>query len=141
MAKTVHLFSPVTGTHVFTARNASGQWWNGSAFETYNASNIATYAIAATVTGGGWYKAILDDAATTWDLRLRVGGSLATTDPTVDVGGVADANVAVPTEAQIAAEILATTNGSATVGTQLARLDAPVSTAGSTSPKDLSEVL
>lgn len=84
MAQTVRAFSPATGTHVFTARNGSGQWWNGSAFENYNASNIATYAIAATSNGGGEYRASISDNAVSYDLRLRVGGSLATTDAVID---------------------------------------------------------
>ncbi len=84
MAKTVKAYSPASGTVVFTAHNASGQYWNGTAFANYSAGSIATYAIAATSLGGGWYSASIDDLATSYDLRLRVGGSLATTDPVVD---------------------------------------------------------
>jgi len=88
MAQTVKAYSPASGTVVFTAHNAIGQYWNGSAFATYSAGSIASYAIAATSLGGGWYSASLDNAATSYDLRLRAGGSLATTDPVVDAYSV-----------------------------------------------------
>ena len=88
MAQTVKAYSPASGTVVFTAHSATGQYWNGSAFATYSAGSIASYAIAATSLGGGWYSASLDDAATSYDLRLRAGGSLATTDPVVDAYAV-----------------------------------------------------
>lgn len=40
-----------SGTLYARLKNASGQWWNGSAFETYSAANWSTYVIAMTEEG------------------------------------------------------------------------------------------
>lgn len=93
MAITVDAYSAASGTHYFTAKNASGQWWNGTAFEAYNAANWTTYAITATSTGNGWYSASLSDSAKVYELRLRAGGSAATTDAVLWTDTVADSKI------------------------------------------------
>jgi hypothetical protein len=101
MSITVDAYSPVSGTHVFTARNAAGQWWrtDTSVFETYNATNIATYAITATSKGLGWYQGTLPDLSIAYDLRLRAGASLATTDAVIWTGDTAAAAIKIVTDA------------------------------------------
>lgn len=73
-------------------RNVAGQIWNGSAFEAYNASNIANYDIAATEQGAsGLYVA--DMPAVTAGVynivaKEQAGGSPAQSDKTVGVGSL-----------------------------------------------------
>lgn len=81
-------YSPATGTHYFNALNGSGQWWNGSAFENYNAANWASYVITANSAGSGWYSAAFDDNTEFIGLRYQSGASPATTDPIMFTGDV-----------------------------------------------------
>lgn len=82
----------VTGkTIYFIVRNSSGQVWNGAAFEIFNASNWATYDIAATEQGtSGYYSATFPATITAGKYTIvahrQVGGSPATTDPVFGVG-------------------------------------------------------
>jgi hypothetical protein len=85
MSITAPAYSAATGTHVFTARNAAGQWWNGTAFVDYNAANIATYAIAAVVKGNGNFRGTLPDDTAEYSLHLRAGAALIADDPVMDV--------------------------------------------------------
>ena len=54
---------------VFTAHNAADQFWNGTAYENYNASNVASYSITPTDNGGSC-TASIPDTAVRYRLRL-----------------------------------------------------------------------
>lgn len=68
-------------------RNQTGQVWNGSAFENYNAANWSTYAVAMTEQGTTGYYAAATPAlafgAYHYEAHQRAGGSSAVTDATV----------------------------------------------------------
>lgn len=77
-------------TYYLRIKNQQGQYLNtgGPAFENYNASNIANYAVAAATanSAGGWFGVFPANAATVagiYDTEFvqRVGGSGATGDP------------------------------------------------------------
>lgn len=76
----------------FFARNSIGQWWNGSAFETYNAANLVTYRIAATESpaNSGNYQAADPTGAVEFELRLRA----STLGSSVVVAGPAETDTA-----------------------------------------------
>ena len=70
-------------------RNASGQYWNGSTYETFNAANWGNYDVAGTeVASAELYQwtSNIPAGAVIYDVRSQVGGSPATTDPRI-LGG------------------------------------------------------
>jgi phage gp36-like protein len=75
-------------TNYFTLRNSVNQFWNGSAFEIYNAGNYLNYVIAAaesspTIFTADFPAAITNAGTYNYDLRIRVTGTpLATDIPT-----------------------------------------------------------
>lgn len=99
----------------FFCRNATAQWWNGSAFEAYNAANIATYRIAATESpaSSGLYEATEPTGTVEFELRVRA----ATLADSYIVAGPATINTDI-------ADIKAKTD---LLGTGTVMLSAPVS--------------
>ena len=94
MAAEVSIAYGLTGkTLYFDIRTKVGTIWNGSAFEAYNASNIADYDIAMTEQGAcGVYVGTFDSSVSAgmYDVvvRDRAGGSPAETDPVIGSGMV-----------------------------------------------------
>lgn len=79
-------------TYYLVIRNQTGQYLvpGTPIFENYNASHWTTYASGAATanTAGDWFGVFPANAATiagiySWQVRLRVGGTAAITDPTV----------------------------------------------------------
>jgi len=79
-----------TGTPYVVIIDATGKWWNGLAFEAYDAGNWATYVVAATQYGSSdaWY--VTFPAATPGNLDVlqfrQAGGSPAESD-SMESGG------------------------------------------------------
>ena len=71
-------------------RNAAGQYWNGSSFEAFNASNWATYDVAGTeVASANLYQWTSTPAgALIVEVRSQIGGSPAANDPQVTGGSL-----------------------------------------------------
>lgn len=97
MAGIVELTSATPGaTDYATIHNASGQYWNGTSFETFNGSNWSNYVTALTEdrsggNGTGYYKATFPSAITsgryTFTFYQQNGASPALGDPTIGSGG------------------------------------------------------
>jgi hypothetical protein len=97
MAGIVELTSAIAGsTDYATIHNASGQYWNGTSFETFNGANWSNYIIALTEdrsgsNGTGYYKANFPSSIVagryTFTFYQQVGGSPALGDPTIGSGG------------------------------------------------------
>lgn len=74
--------------------NRSKQWWNGSGFEPYNASNWTTYASSLTEQGstgeywGTFPTAIVTQGEYLLTIRERQSGTAAVTDPIVGEGSI-----------------------------------------------------
>ena len=80
-------------TVYFFIRNASGQIWNGAAFESFNGANWGNYDIAATEqSGSGYYSATFPAAITAGKYSViahaQLGGSPASGDPVIGQGSV-----------------------------------------------------
>lgn len=75
--------------------NASGQRWNGSAFETYASGHYSLYTIALTEQGssgiyvGSFPTAITDSGTYEYYTYRRMGASPAEGDPVIGVGSIA----------------------------------------------------
>lgn len=85
MSYSLNGYSISGATNYFTLRNSLNQFWNGSAFEPYNASNYLTYVLYATEVSPGFYTvsfpATIAVAGTyNYDLRIRITGTPLTTD-------------------------------------------------------------
>lgn len=97
MAGIVELTSAISGsTNYGTIHDASGRYWNGSSFETFNGSNWSNYIVAVTEdrsggNGTGYYKGTFPTAITagryTFTFYQQQGGSPALGDPTIGSGG------------------------------------------------------
>lgn len=97
MAGIVELTSATAGsTDYATIHNASGQYWNGSSFETFNGSNWSNYVTALTEdrsggNGTGYYKATFPSTIVagryTFTFYQQLAGSPALGDPTIGSGG------------------------------------------------------
>ena len=97
MAGIVELTSAIAGsTNYATIHNASGQYWNGTSFETFTGANWSNYVTALTEdrsggNGTGYYKATFPSSITagryTFTFYQQVGGSPALGDPTIGSGG------------------------------------------------------
>ena len=58
MLNQVHISYPqISNTIYIIIRNTAGKVWNGTAFETWDDANIATYDVACTYKGGNLYSA------------------------------------------------------------------------------------
>ncbi len=91
----VETFQAPTGQtwYVFLIDPATGFWWNGSAFEAYNASNYATYVVTSTEYGTtGVFRftvpASLPSGTFAVGAKQRAGGSPAQSDPNGSGGGL-----------------------------------------------------
>jgi hypothetical protein len=97
MAGIVELTSATPGsTNYATIHNASGQYWNGTSFETFNGGNWSNYVTALTEdrsggNGTGYYKASFPSGIMagryTFTFYQQEGGSPALGDPTIGSGG------------------------------------------------------
>ena len=97
MAGIIEITSATPGsTDYATIHNSSGQYWNGTAFETFNGSNWSNYVTALTEDrsggdGTGYYKASFPSAISpgryTFTFYQQDGGSPALGDPTIGSGG------------------------------------------------------
>lgn len=97
MAGIIELTSATPGsTDYATIHNFSGQYWNGTAFETFNGSNWSNYVNALTEdrsggSGSGYYKSAFPSAIVagryTFTFYQQSGGSPAFGDPTIGSGG------------------------------------------------------
>ena len=97
MAGIVELSSATPGsTDYATIHNGSGQYWNGTSFESFNGANWSNYVTALTEDrssglGTGYYKASFPAAITagryTFTFYQQEGGSPALGDPTIGSGG------------------------------------------------------
>lgn len=97
----------------FVRRRASdGAWWSTAgtpAFESYNASNIASYGITAAETGSTGVYTATDPAETTtgdYVLVAAAGASLAVSDVATNVRWQGDSGISTLTSAQVNAEVL-----------------------------------
>jgi len=97
MAGIIELTSATAGsTDYATIHNPSGQYWNGTSFETFNGANWSNYVNALTedrsgAVGTGYYKATFPATIVagryTFTFYQQVGGSPAVGDPTIGSGG------------------------------------------------------
>ena len=97
MAGIIELTSATAGsTNYAVINNASGQRWNGTAFETFNGANWSNYVNALTEdrysgNGTGYYKSAFPSAIVagryTFTFYQQQGGSPAFGDPTIGSGG------------------------------------------------------
>lgn len=97
MAGIVELTAATPGQTCYSViHNGSGQYWNGTAFETFNSSNWSNYVIALTedrsgANGTGYYKATFPALITagryTFTFYQQNGGSPTLGDPTIGSGG------------------------------------------------------
>ena len=97
MSGIIELTSATPGsTDYATIHNASGQYWNGTSFETFNGANWSNYSLPLTEdryssNGTGYYKAAFPSAITagryTFTFYQQNGGSPALGDPTIGSGG------------------------------------------------------
>src|SRR4051812_11873229 len=86
MAITARQAGPAGRTCYFVVRNATGQFWNGSAYETLNTAHAANYKIAATESSGIFSATVPAGslaAMKTIEMRLQFGASPLTCDPLV----------------------------------------------------------
>lgn len=90
----IHITVPyvTSGLNVYAIlrRVSDGQYWTGSGYEVFNASNWTTYAQALTEQGStGVYAGTFspDDGNYSFDARKRVGASAATTDALIATSG------------------------------------------------------
>lgn len=92
MANEVQSLAPTGRTVYFLVRNASGQAWNGTAFENYLTANYLTYAnsMAEQGSASSYYTGTFPSAipAGTYAIVVKVqaGGSPAESDAAADVG-------------------------------------------------------
>lgn len=87
MAKELYLPYGTTGLTVYAViRDSSGQYWNGTSFESFNQSHLSSYKVAMTEEGtSGNYSANFPAvSAGIYDVQARIqsGGSPAWTDAT-----------------------------------------------------------
>lgn len=96
--------SPSRTDIAFAARDSTGKWWNGTAFEVFNVANFATYQITATETpaDSGLYEGVEPTGTVEFELRIKSGT------------WAASYVVAGPQETDTAAEIVAAINADAT---------------------------
>ena len=97
MAGIIELTSATPGsTNYATIHNASGQYWNGTSFESFNGANWSNYVNSLTEDrysslGSGYYKGNFPSSITagryTFTFYQQEGGSPAFGDPTIGSGG------------------------------------------------------
>lgn len=97
MAGIIELTAATPGyTDYATIHNASGQYWNGTAFETFNGSNWSNYVTALTEdrsggNGTGYYKATFPSGITagrySFTFYQQLGASPALGDTVIGSGG------------------------------------------------------
>lgn len=69
------VYDPSKTDAAFAARDADGLWWNGTAFESFNAANYVTYQITATETpaDSGLYEGTEPTGTVEFELRIKAG--------------------------------------------------------------------
>ena len=97
MAGIIELTAATTNqTDYATIHNATGQYWNGTAFETFSGGNWSNYVVALTedrsgANGTGYYKATFPSAIVagrySFTFYQQLGGSPALGDPVIGSGG------------------------------------------------------
>lgn len=97
MAGIIELTAATAGnTDYATTHNASGQYWNGTAFETFNGANWSNYITVLTEdrsggNGTGYYKAAFPSSIVagryTFTFYQQLGGSPALGDAVIGSGG------------------------------------------------------
>lgn len=97
MSGIIELTSATPGsTDYATVHNASGQYWNGTSFESFNGANWSNYVNALTEdrsggNGTGYYKAAFPSSIVagryTFTFYQQNGGSPTLGDPTIGSGG------------------------------------------------------
>lgn len=94
MAAIIEIPASQSGQTLYAViHDASGQLWNGSAFETFNGSNWSNYVTALTEqTSSGYYKASFPSGVASGKYTIvyyaQQGGSPALGDPTIGSGQI-----------------------------------------------------